>query len=181
MTTYAALLRGINVGGNKKVPMAELREVLGGLGYGDVRTYLNSGNAVFTAAGEDTAKLTEEVEKALAGHFGFTVDCLVIDGPYLRRVVEECPFPADELEGKQLHVTFMSEEPSADAFGAVDAGAFAPEDFRLGEKAVYLYAPEGLGKSKLGVELARPRLVKGMRATSRNWNTVKALLKLTEG
>ncbi|GLZ81469.1 hypothetical protein Afil01_62760 [Actinorhabdospora filicis] len=177
MTRYAALLRGINVGGKKRVPMAELRDVLSGLGYTDVTTYLNSGNATFTATG-DAAELTLRVEEALAGHFGFPIDTLVVDGPYLRRVIAACPFPADELEGKQLHVTFLSEEPG-ERFAAVDAAAYAPEDYRLGEKAVYLYAPDGLGVSKLGVELARPRLVKGLRATSRNWNTVKALAEIT--
>lgn len=179
MTRYAALLRGINVGGKKRVPMAELRQVLDGLGFTDVRTYLNSGNAAFTAAEGDPAELTERVEKALADHFGFAIDTLVVDGPYLHRVIEDCPYPAEELEGKQLHVTFLSEEPG-ERFAGIDAAAFAPEDFRTGEKAVYLYAPGGLGTSKLGVELARPKVVKGLRATSRNWNTVKALAEMTE-
>lgn len=173
MTRYAALLRGINVGGKKRVPMAELREVLAGLGYTDVKTYLNSGNAVFTTEG-DPDDLTVAIEEALAAHFGFAIDTFVVDGPYLRRVIDACPFPADELEGKQLHVNFLSEDPG-DRFDQIKAADFAPEDFRLGEKAVYLYAPAGLGVSKLGVELARPKVVKGLRVTSRNWNTVKAL------
>lgn len=178
MTRYAALLRGINVGGKKRVPMAELREVLTELGHSGVSTYLNSGNAVFTATGEPAA-LTLSVEEALASHFGFPVDTLVVDGPYLRRVVESCPFPAADLEGKQLHVTFLSDTPG-DRFAGVDAGEYAPEDYRLGENCFYLYAPDGLAKSKLAVELSRPKLVKGLRATSRNWNTVQALLKLIE-
>jgi len=181
MTTYVALLRGINVGGRKKVPMAQLREILGGLGWTGVRTYLNSGNAVFAAPETDPAELAARLEKAVAGHFGFDVDCFVIDGPYLRRVVDVCPFPAEELSGKQLHVSFLSGEPSAEKFGEVDTGAFLPEEFRLGELAYYLYAPSGLGVSKLAVELGRTKYVKGLTVTSRNWNTVQALLEMSAG
>lgn len=179
MTTYVALLRGINVGGKKKVPMAELRELLGGLGFTDVRTYLNSGNAVFAGDGETPSEVATRLEEAITGHFGFDVACFIIDGAYLRRVVDACPFPAGELEGKQLHVSFLSEEPSAEKFGEVDTGTFLPEEFRLGEKAYYLYAPSGLGVSKLAVELGKAKYVKGLTGTSRNWNTVKALLEMS--
>ncbi|GIG68915.1 DUF1697 domain-containing protein [Phytomonospora endophytica] len=181
MTTYVALLRGINVGGKKKVPMTRLRELLAELGYTEVRTYLNSGNAVFTGAEADPAEVAGKLEKAIAGEFGFDVACFVIDGAYLRRIVESCPFPAADLEGRQLHVTFLSAEPSAEKFGEIDTASFTPEEFRLGEKAYYLYAPAGLGVSKLAVELARPKYVKGLTVTSRNWNTVKALLELSAG
>lgn len=161
--------------------MAELRELLGGLGFTDVRTYLNSGNAVFTGDGGTPSEVAARLEEAIAGHFGFAVDCFIIDGAYLRRVVDACPFLAAELEGKQLHVSFLSEEPSAERFGEVDTGSFLPEEFRLGEKAYYLYAPSGLGVSKLAVELGRAKYVKGLTVTSRNWNTVKALLEMTGG
>lgn len=112
---YAALLRGINVGGNKKVPMAELRSLLEGLGHGDVQTYLQSGNAVFSSAQQDPAVLTRELEAAIEDRFGFRVACLVLDGAYLRAVAEACPFPAAELEGKQLHATFCSNSPARSA------------------------------------------------------------------
>lgn len=109
---YAALLRGINVGGAKKVPMAELREVLAGLGHTDVQTYLQSGNAVFASTEKDMAALARDLERAVEAHFGFAVRCLVVDGGYLRAVAEACPFPAAELEGRQLHATFLSEQPA---------------------------------------------------------------------
>ncbi|MGW5847716.1 DUF1697 domain-containing protein [Streptomyces sp. NPDC055254] len=178
-TTYAALLRGINVGGNKKVPMAELRSVLEGLGHGDVQTYLQSGNAVFSSAGEDPAALTRQLEAAIEAHFGFRVPCLVVEGGYLRAVAEACPFPAAELEGKQLHATFCSEQPGAERFAALDAAAYLPEEYRIGDRVVYLYAPDGLGRSKLAEALARPAVVKGIDVTTRNWNTVLKLVELT--
>ncbi|MEU5163407.1 DUF1697 domain-containing protein [Streptomyces sp. NPDC020875] len=180
MTTgYAALLRGINVGGHRKVPMAELREVLEGLGHGGVATYLQSGNAVFTSSGGDEDALARELERAIEERFGFAVDTLVRSAAYLRAVADGCPFPAAELEGRQLHVTFFSQPVTAERFAAVDRRTYAPEDFRLGDRALYLYAPDGLGGSKLADALARPTLTRGLVATSRNWNTVRKLVELT--
>ncbi|KPH99261.1 protein of unknown function DUF1697 [Actinobacteria bacterium OK074] len=181
MTTYAALLRGINVGGNKKVPMAELRSLLQGLGYTGTATYLQSGNAVFTAETGDEESLAAEISRAIEKHFGFDVDVLVRDHAYLRAVREACPFPAAELEAKQLHVTYFSKPVTEERFTGLDRAAFAPEDFRLGDRVLYLYAPDGLGRSKLAETLSRPRLLKGLIATTRNWNTVVKLVELTEG
>ncbi|MEU6391083.1 DUF1697 domain-containing protein [Streptomyces sp. NPDC046939] len=180
---YAALLRGINVGGNKKVPMARLRTLVEGLGCTDVRTYLQSGNVTFAADGGADAETTlaRSVEGALSAEFGFTVDVLVRAHAYLRSVVDACPFPAAELQGKQLHVTYFSEQVTAERFAGIDPAAYAPEEFRLGDRALYLYAPEGLGVSKLAAQLSRPALHKGVVATSRNWNTVVKLAELTSG
>jgi uncharacterized protein (DUF1697 family) len=177
---YAALLRGINVGGKKKVPMAELRQVMEGLGLGDVQTYLQSGNAVFSSPGEDTTALARRLERAIEDHFGFPVPCLVVDGPHLKAVADACPFPAAELEGRQLHATFLSEQPQESRFASIDPAAHLPEEYRLGDRVLYLYAPDGLGRSKLAEALHRPSVLKGLDATTRNWNTVAKLVELTE-
>ncbi|MFF0478209.1 DUF1697 domain-containing protein [Streptomyces sp. NPDC004284] len=178
--TYAALLRGINVSGRRKVPMAELRDLLEGLGHTDVRTYLQSGNAVFTTdsgAGED--ELRAALEDAIEERFGFRVDCLVRDGDYLAAVADACPFPAAELQGKQLHAIYYSEPADPGRFAAIDREAHLPEDFALGDRVLYLYTPEGLGNSKLGEAVSRPSVVKGLVATGRNWNTVVKLVEMT--
>lgn len=179
MTRYAALLRGINVGGHRKVPMADLRALLTDLGHGDVRTHLQSGNAVFTSASADEDALAAELGQAIEKHFGFAVDCLVRNGAYLQAVVDDCPFPASSLEPKQLHVTYYSERVEPERFDSVDRPAYAPEDFALGDRVLYLYAPDGLGRSRLAEVLARPALVKGLVATTRNWNTATKLAELT--
>jgi uncharacterized protein (DUF1697 family) len=176
---YAALLRGINVGGSKKVPMARLRPLIEGLGHGDVRTYLQSGNATFSSEHGDEETLAAELSAAVEKEFGFAVDVIVRDHAYLASVADACPFDADSLEGKQLHVTYFSGPVDPERFAPVDPAAFAPEDFRLGPRELYLYAPEGLGRSKLAVALARPALNKGLIATTRNWNTVVKLVEMT--
>jgi uncharacterized protein (DUF1697 family) len=128
---------------------------------------------------EDT--LAGELSGALEKHFGFTVDVLVRDHAYLRAVLDACPFPAADLEAKQLHATYFSEPVDAERFASIDQQAFLPEEFRLGDRVLYLYAPDGLGRSKLAENLSKPRMTKGVIATSRNWNTVTKLAELTSG
>ncbi|MFC9508210.1 DUF1697 domain-containing protein [Streptomyces sp. NPDC057002] len=178
-TTYAALLRGINVGGSRKVPMADLRTLLENLGHEGVRTYLQSGQAVFTSGHGDERSHAAEITHAVERHFGFGVDVIVRDHAYLKAIADACPFPAAELEAKQLHVTYFSEPVAPDRFAEIDQAAYLPEEFRLGDRALYLYAPNGLGRSKLAEHLSKPRLNKGLIATSRNWNTVAKLVEMT--
>jgi uncharacterized protein (DUF1697 family) len=179
MTTYAALLRGINVGGSRKVPMADLRALMEGLGYDDVRTYLQSGQATFATGHGDEESLAAELTAAIEKRFGFPVDVIVRDHAYLRAIADACPFPAAELEAKQLHVTYFSAPVDEERFAEIDRAAYLPEEFRLGDRALYLYAPDGLGRSKLAEHLSKPRLNKGVIATSRNWNTVRKLVEMT--
>ena len=173
MTTYAALLRGINVGGHKMVPMAELRGLMAGLGWSDVRTYLQSGNAVFTTGESDPGPL---LERAIVDHFGFEVRCLVRTAAELREVVAACPYPASELDPAKLLVLFLEQEPGEGHFGSVDASTFEPDTFHHVGQAVYCYFPDGMGRSKLpaALEAVRPRLT----MTGRNWRTVQRLIEL---
>ncbi|MFF0970185.1 DUF1697 domain-containing protein [Streptomyces sp. NPDC003703] len=181
MTTYAALLRGINVGGSRKLPMAGLRALMGELGLGDVRTHLQSGQAVFTAEDGDEEALAARIGAAVEQRFGFPVDVLVRDHAYLRAVVEACPFPAAALEPRQLHVTYFSAAPGPARYDGIDRAAFLPEEFRLGDRALYLYAPDGIGRSRLAQRLSGAGSDKDLIATSRNWNTAVRLVELTAG
>ncbi|MFD7244815.1 DUF1697 domain-containing protein [Streptomyces massasporeus] len=178
-TTYAALLRGINVGGSRKVPMADLRTLLADLGLDDVRTYLQSGQAVFASGHGDEESLAGEIARAVEKRFGFGVDVIVRDHAYLRAIADACPFPAADLEAKQLHVTYFSAPVTPDRFAEIGQEAYLPEEFRLGDRVLYLYAPNGLGRSKLAEHLSKPRITKGVIATTRNWNTVVKLVEMT--
>ncbi len=177
MTRYAALLRGINVGGRRKVPMAELRDLISGLGWTGVRTHLQSGNTVFDVPPGEPEPPRARLEQAIAGHFGFDVPCLLRTGEELRAVVAACPFPAEELDPAKLLVLFLEETPAPDHFAGVDPAAFAPDEFRHHGRAVYCLFPNGMGRSRLpaALESVRPRLT----ATGRNWRTVTKLVELT--
>jgi uncharacterized protein (DUF1697 family) len=188
MTRYAALLSAVNVGG-RKVPMAQLRDLLGELGYTGVQTYLASGNAVFTGPrGEEPAasgtgtesELGARISDALRSAVGFAVPVVVRDAAYLQAVIAQCPFPAHEVEGRQLHAVFYAEPVAEERYADMDRAAFLPEEFRLGDRVMYLYLPGGMGRSPLAAALAKPASrLKGLVATGRNWNTVKALAALT--
>ncbi|NGO68810.1 DUF1697 domain-containing protein [Streptomyces boncukensis] len=174
MTSYAALLRGINVGGHKKVPMAELRGLIEELGWTDVRTYLQSGNAIFRTSEADPGP---KLEEAIAEHFGFEVRCLVRTSEELRQVAAACPLPAAELDPAKLLVLFLEEEPPPGHFAGVEAERFAPDEFHPVGRAVYCYFPQGMGRSKLpeALNAVRPAIV----STGRNWRTVQRLIELT--
>lgn len=177
MTSYVALLRGINVGGNTKVPMQTLRELLAGLGCTDVRTHLQSGNAVFGHPRADPAELATALEARITEELGLTIRCLVRDGADLRRVVELNPFDMDGINPSRFLVTFLSGPPEPERLTRIDAAAYAPEEFRLADpKApteIYLHLPDGVHKSRLAPLFTDKKL--GVTATARNWNTVLKL------
>lgn len=184
-TRYAALLAAVNVG-KRQVPMADLRQLLTDLGYGDVRTYLASGNAVFNAddsdgnSDSDGLAIAARMSAALKERFGFEVPCVVRTNQYLNAVIEACPFPADEVAGKHLHATFYAEPVPAERYADIDREAFLPEEFRFGDRVMYLHLPGGMGRSALAAALSKPAArTKGVVATGRNWNTVKALAQMT--
>lgn len=174
MTTYAALLRGVNVGGQKRVPMGELRTLLSGLGWSGVRTYLQSGNAIFTTDEPDPGP---KLEWALAEQFGFQVSCLLRTAEELRLIADACPYPAARLDPAKLVVLLLEREPEPGHFDSVDPAAYEPDTFEHIGRAVYCYFPNGMGRSKLPVALASVR--PSLAMTGRNWRTVQRLVELT--
>jgi uncharacterized protein (DUF1697 family) len=170
VTRYAALLRGINVGTAKRVAMADLRALLTSLGYDDVTTLLNSGNAVFSSSARPPA-LERAIEKAIESELGVSSKVLVRSGADLAKVVKGNPFP--KVDPKKLAVTFLSAKPAATKLKAV--GDIAPDEFRPGDRVVYLHQPNGFSGSKL------PDFGKllGLTATARNWATTTKLRDLT--
>jgi uncharacterized protein (DUF1697 family) len=177
MPSYAVLLRGVNVGGRGSLPMATLREVLTGLGYDGVRTYLQSGNAVVVTSGSAT-KVHDDVAEALARAVGREISLLVRSHAQLQKVVDGWPFAADGAPATK-HVIFLATPADAKPLGAVAAGDFEPEMFATSGAHVYLSLPDGLGRSKLAPVLHR-KLAKSV-TTTRNWNTVTALTQMTAG
>jgi uncharacterized protein (DUF1697 family) len=178
VTTYIALLRGINVGGNKKLPMADLRSVLAGLGHTDVRTLLQSGNAVFTSAQRKPEKIASDLERALDRELGLSIRILIRPAGYLREVVEKNPIRAEISDGRQLIVVFLSHPPDPDFLAQFDGDPFAPELFAAGPREMYFWCPNGQQDSPMLKAMAEKR--KDVVATARNWNTVTKLLAMAE-
>ena len=172
MTVHIALLRAVNVGGRSSVPMAALREVATDLGYDDVRTYIQSGNLVCTNT-KSASAVGRELEQAITEHFGVTTDVIVRTKAQLAKVVAGNPFLARGADPKQLHVVFAV---STAKIGIADLARYAPEEAQAIGKEVFLFLPDGVGRSKLAVDLARKAAV----GTMRNWNTVTKLLAMAD-
>jgi uncharacterized protein (DUF1697 family) len=173
--TYVALLRGVNLGSRNKVSMPDLRRLVSDLGYGDVETYLQSGNVVFTAA-DGTDAVAAAVERALADELELRVAVLVRTKAELRRVVADNPFAGSQSDPKKLLVTFLAETPSRSAVRALDPAEHAPDEFHLRRREVYLHCPNGYGRTKLSNAFFERRL--NVVGTNRNWRTVTALAEL---
>lgn len=173
--TWVALLRGINVGRNKRVAMADLRALLSSLGYGDVRTYLQSGNAVFTVAGAtEAAKLEQAISAQIAADLGLDVAVLVRTGSELVAVADGNPFVDRTSDGRQLHVAFLSAAPSAEAVAGLDPEAYLPDELVPRDRELYLFRPNGI----MGSRLPNWERMLDVRVTERNWNTVTQLRAL---
>jgi uncharacterized protein (DUF1697 family) len=177
MTAYAILLRGVNVGGSGSLPMASLREVLTDLGYDDVRTYLQSGNAVFTTSAS-ASTVHDDVAKGLATTVGREISLLVRTHAQLTKVVDGWPFATSGTPTTK-HVVFLDKPADAKPLKDIDEPAFAPEKLSASGTHVYLSLPNGLGRSKLAPIVNR-KLAKAV-STMRNWNTVTALAEMTAG
>jgi uncharacterized protein (DUF1697 family) len=172
--TYAALLRGINVGGNNKVPMAQLRDLCTELELEDAATYVQSGNLVFRASGRAN-DLAPRIEAAIAKRFGLGITVLLRTHADLTKIADAPPFPTDEA--KKLHVLFLSARPAAAAASTLDPERSPGDEFRLSGRELYLYYANGSGRTKLTLDYFERRL--GVRGTARNWNTLLKLIELT--
>jgi uncharacterized protein (DUF1697 family) len=173
-TTWVALLRGINVGRNKRIAMSELRTVLESLGYSDIRTHLQSGNAIFSAQGRTPEALQQELSAGIKKSFGMDVAVLVRTAAELGAVVDANPFVRQGVSTSELHATFLTAAPAAARIAAVDRDACAPDEFAVGQRVIYLRLRNGITGSRL------PDWDKmlGLRTTTRNWNTTTRLREL---
>ena len=177
MTTWIALLRGINVGGNRRVPMAELRVALEAIGLADVRTWIVSGNVLFRSGRRDRAALLGDIEAAIEARFGFAVAVVLRTSAELRAVVAADPLPeASAADPAHRYAIFLSEDPAPDRLAAIDPAEVAPDVYAAGDRVIHAWYRGGLKASKLAVRLTDSGL--GVVATARNWNTVRKLVEL---
>lgn len=173
---WVALFKGINVGGNNKLPMAELRTLAAELGFVDPKTYIQSGNLIFDA-NDQAAHIEKILSAAVEKHFGFHPAIIMRNADALAAALKANPFAARVNEGKELHMFFLDEPAVKYDEAALRALAVESEDFALIGDIFYLYAPEGIGRSKLAEKMGPyfPR-----RMTARNLNSVRAIVELCQ-
>ncbi len=175
---YAALLRGINVGGNKKIPMAALRELMQGLGYADVVTHLQSGNAVFSSA-KQPQTLARAIADGISAEFAMDVKVVIRTAAQLTDVAERSPLPDGPENPSRFFVAFLSAAPGPAAVSELESMSFDPDRIWVSGAEAFLWCPDGAGDTKLTNSFLEKRL--GVTATMRNWNTVTKLVALTGG
>ena len=177
MASYVLLLRGINVSGRNRLPMADLRALVAALGYGDVTTYLQSGNLVCTGDGR-ADDVAAAVATSLSGELGLSVPVFGRTAAAWGVVVADNPLAGLDDDPKKLHVTFLDGVPDPERVAALtaEAVAFAPERIEVVGAEAFLHCPDGYGEARLSNMFLEKRL--GRMATTRNWRTVLALAEL---
>lgn len=174
MNTYIALLRGINVGGNNKLPMKELVTVLEGLGLRNIKTYIQSGNVVFQSERMDTNQVSAEITAAIKQSHGFAPYVLLLDAKQLQAAITANPFPEGEANHKSLHLFFMDGVPTIN-WQELEGLRTSNERYQLVGTIFYLHAPDGIGRSKLAEKSGKGW---GVNITARNWRTVISIMEM---
>jgi uncharacterized protein (DUF1697 family) len=173
VSTYVALFRGINVGGKNILPMKDLVGILESMGCEIVKTYIQSGNAVFQLKGDKTKKIAEEISSKILESHGFEAKVHLMTIDELSDAVENNPFK--KVEGKSLHFFFLTSAPAKPNLDDLTKLKSDSEKFKLHNNIFYLYAPDGIGRSKLAAKVEKAL---GVPATARNWNTVSKLMAM---
>jgi uncharacterized protein (DUF1697 family) len=178
---FAVFLRGVNVGGHGRLPMADLKTALEAAGFDEVSTYLASGNAVVSVPGRSSAATVEDrVREAIVTGFGASPELVVRTHRELATVIDANPFPAAaEEKPAWFHVFFTSVPPDPKA--VIDPAKLGPDHYSFGDRCVYLHFVNSPGTSRSGEIVCREalRARKGAFATARNWNTVLAMAERT--
>jgi uncharacterized protein (DUF1697 family) len=175
MATWIALLRGVG-GGIRSLPMRELVKQLEGIGLKDVRTYITTGNVIFSSSRAAT-RLAREIEGCIEKKFGFHSNTFILSVDELRRAAAANPFPQADATPQLLHLFFLSQPPKAPKLDAMNELKVKSEQFAVKGKVFYFYTPDGFGISKLATRVDR---LLGVETTARNWRTVGKLLEMTK-
>lgn len=176
MTTWIALLRGVNVGGHNKLPMKRLRDTLGELGFADAATYIQSGNCVFRARAGNAGSIGKRISDAIAAEFGFQPSVFVLSRQELDAAIAGNPFAGRAADLKFVHLFFLADPVDAVDEPEMRAVAAPGDDFKLCGKVFYLLTPAGIGRSKLAERLGKFLPVD---MTARNLRSVMKIAELT--
>ncbi|MBI5304941.1 MAG: DUF1697 domain-containing protein [Chloroflexi bacterium] len=175
MNTFIALLRGVNVGGNTILPMRDLVDVLEGLGLKKVKTYIQSGNVVFQSAPANATDLSRKISAAIEKARGLSPQVLLLGIKELQAAIARNPFPQGVHEPKSLHLFFLDSIPRKPDLETLETIKTKSEQFKLINQVFYLYAPDGIGRSKLAAKVEKAL---GVAVTARNWRTVSEVMSI---
>jgi len=178
MKTYIALIRGINVGGKSLLPMKKLIAILENLGLQNVRTYLQSGNAVFQSKAKNASELSSEISALIKKSHGFEPQVLLLELAEMEKAAQSNPFPGAASEPRTLHLFFLASAPSNPDLKTLESLKSGSERFVLKGNVFYLHAPDGVGRSRLAANAER---LLGVPMTGRNWRTVCEILAMAKG
>lgn len=178
MQTYVSILRGINVSGQKKILMADLKTLYEKLGFKEVSTYIQSGNVVFKVDGKlRDIELVQKIESAISKKYDFHVPVIIRSEEELKKIISSNPFLKEkEIDVKKLHVTFLSEIPAKENVADIESINYLPDQFIISGKEIYLHIPISYGETKLSNNFFEKKLK--IKATTRNWNTVNKLFEM---
>ena len=179
MLTYIALLRGINVSGQKKIKMSELKKLMESWGFNDVHSYIQSGNLIFKYPRRDSRIIETKIKEGLAKSHRYDVEVFVADRKEFLTIIENSPYKVgNSTDKKQFYYVFLIDKPDGDETNRLRLEKYEGEEFTIAERCIYLNCFQGYGKAKCNNNFFEKRLK--IRATTRNFNTVKTLLKLSE-
>jgi uncharacterized protein (DUF1697 family) len=179
MNTYIGLLRGINVGGHKKIIMAEFRTLLEQNGFKNVRTYIQSGNIVFTHSESNIDTLTKQLEKIIQEHYSFEVPTLILTPNYLTSIFDANPFIADKsIDETKAIFTFLKSKPQHEKIEELKTISFPNENIIIGDKVIYFHSSLGYGNAKFTHTFIERKLK--VQATSRNFRTTLKLIEMSK-
>ena len=176
MKRYVCLLRAINVSGQRKIKMLELRELCQALKFSDVETYLQSGNIILSTQKSQQA-VEKELSKSISQEFGYAdIDIFTWTAIELQKVYDANPFIKSNSDPSKLHFTFLNQKPNSKAIASLDKTRFLPDEFSVSGKVVFVYCPTGYGRTKINNSFFERKLK--LRATTRNLKTIKNLIEL---
>ncbi len=182
MNRYIALLRGINVSGQKKIKMADLKELFLELGFSSVITYIQSGNVVFESNKTELNDISVTIHQGIAEKFGFDVPVLILKPDTLELIYSQNPFKQKlekgAIEDKKMYFTLLESAPDVVSVKELENASFGDEKFAITDKVVYFYAANGYGKTKLNNNFFERKLK--TKATTRNLKTVLKLLEMSD-
>ncbi len=175
MSTYIALFRGINVGRKNSLPMKELVALLEDIGARNIKTYIQSGNAVFRSAEKNLWQLSQRLTAEIKKRHGFEPHILILGLDAIEKAMAENPFPDAEADPSTLHLGFLAFTPKNPDLKKLDTLKKDSERFHLSDSVFYLHAPEGVGRSRLALNSEK---LLGVPMTDRNWRTVCKIRKM---